>query len=356
MPSTRAGDVLLGVLSVPYTLLASAAFIGMLLVVLPMLFLEIRRKNKAGNISTGEGGSKTAIKTLAGRAVTSMCGYGPDAFAERLVRYRSLTGDGPVGRQVWRFSLRTLALGFRLNRRIYTEQMVSLIYRDRMPIADISYIHVRTCWLDDMVEQFAAGLGDQPGQLVILGAGFDMRCLRMGLPDTIVRYEVDAPGTQASKRALLDKVGLDGNHARYVGCDFTAERWLDCLREAGFDPSLPSCIVWEGVTMYLTREQVEENLRVAAELAPGSVIGFDVFGPWAQAEWLRKASARSGEPFQFGLPDEEIGAFVDGQGLSVLNHLGHREVKAPYLPQGPGGRDVGLVGDFGAFVIAGRQG
>lgn len=108
--------------------------------------------------------------------------------------------------------------------------------------------------------------------------------------------------------------------------------------------------------MYLTRALVEENLRVVAELAPGSVIGLDVFSSWSQAEWLRKASARSGEPSQFGLPDDEVGAFVEAQGLSLLDHLGHREVKARYLPQGPGGQDAGLVGDFGAFVVAGRPG
>ncbi len=356
MPRTRAQDLLLGLLSVPYTALASAAFVGMMLVVLPMLFLEIRRKQAGGNISTGEGGSKSAIKTLAGRAVTSMCGFGPDALAERLVRYRSLTGSGPVGRRVWRMYLWTVVWGFRLNRRIYTEQLVSLIYGSRIPIGDIGYIHVRTCWLDDMVERFVADRGDRAAQLVILGAGFDVRCQRLALPASLRRFEVDAPGTQQSKRLLLAELGLADAGTRYVSCDFTSQHWLERLCEAGFDPSLPTCVVWEGVTMYLTRAQVQENLRAAAGLAPGSVVGFDLFGPWCLAEWIRNASKRSGEPFQFGLSDGEVDAFVQDQGLTVLDHLGHEQVRARYLPQGPGGRDAGLVGDFGTFVVAGSPG
>jgi len=60
-----------------------------------------------------------------------------------------------------------------------------------------------------------------------------------------------------------------------VETDFNQRSWFQALTEQGFDPALPTFILWEGVTMYLDDEAVEATLRQVAQLASGSWIAFD---------------------------------------------------------------------------------
>jgi len=114
-------------------------------------------------------------------------------------------------------------------------------------------------------------------QFVILGAGFDTRPYR--LPnDTRVRvFEVDSPQTQMVKRETLQRVGIDSSAVTFVAADFEKDDWLACLSTAGFAPGQRTLFLWEGVTMYLTGEAVEDSLRKIASTAQGSVVAFDYF-------------------------------------------------------------------------------
>ena len=114
-------------------------------------------------------------------------------------------------------------------------------------------------------------------QFVILGAGFDTRAYRLP-SDTRVRvFEVDSPQTQLVKRETLQKVGIDSSAVTFVAADFEKDDWLACLSAAGFAPGERTLFLWEGVTMYLTREAVEDSLRKIASTAQGSVVAFDYF-------------------------------------------------------------------------------
>jgi O-methyltransferase involved in polyketide biosynthesis len=98
-------------------------------------------------------------------------------------------------------------------------------------------------------------------QFVILGAGFDTRAYRLP-KDTQVRvFEVDSPETQRVKRETLQKVGIDSSAVTFVAADFEKDDWLACLSAAGFDPGERTLFLWEGVTMYLNRETVEDRRR-----------------------------------------------------------------------------------------------
>ena len=74
-------------------------------------------------------------------------------------------------------------------------------------------------------------------QVVLLGAGYDTRALRLPeLADATV-LEVDHPATQGRKRSVLAKLGAD-SPARYVTWDFETramEDLPDVLEEAGLD-------------------------------------------------------------------------------------------------------------------------
>src|SRR5512147_2261117 len=68
----------------------------------------------------------------------------------------------------------------------------------------IVYMQVRTRLLDDAVRGFVAGGGRQ---LVVLGAGYDCRALRLPELAGSQVYEIDHPSTQGHKRAVLDRLG-----------------------------------------------------------------------------------------------------------------------------------------------------
>ena len=180
----------------------------------------------------------------------------------------------------------------------------------------------RTAFFDAAL---AHHLGDIE-QFVLLGAGWDTRAYRM--PQAIHCFEVDTPKTQQTKREMLKKVGLDTTRVTFVPADFLKENCLEKLVHAGFDPCKPSFFLWEGVTMYLDREAVENTLRIIAGTASGSVVAFDYFNADLiesqsfSMRYTRAVLSATGEPLTFGLQSappssKHVAAFLASCGLSM---------------------------------------
>ena len=114
-------------------------------------------------------------------------------------------------------------------------------------------------------------------QVVILGSGWDTRAYGL-LEDRDLRvFEVDQPPTLSAKREAVSRAGLDSSRVTFVATDSNQRNWIEALDESGFDTSQPAFILWEGVTMYLDEEAVNETLGHFATLAPGSLLAFDYF-------------------------------------------------------------------------------
>ncbi|MCU1335870.1 MAG: hypothetical protein JWO19_1451, partial [Bryobacterales bacterium] len=95
--------------------------------------------------------------------------------------------------------------------------------------------------------------------------------------------------------------------------------------------------IWEGVTMYLPEEAVEQTLRWVAAQAPGSAIVFDFVGAMVikffasvdlttLPEAARQAIGRlqkltAGEPWIFGIPDAGEREFLAKLGLELREVL-----------------------------------
>jgi len=165
-------------------------------------------------------------------------------------------------------------------------------------------------------------------QFVILGAGFDTRAFRLPKDTRVRSFEVDAPKTQATKREMLKKAGIDSTRVTFVAADFEKEDWLARLVDAGFNPDEPALFLWEGVIVYLDREAVETTLRKIASTAKGSVVAFDYFTTEAlesQALYWRYARAgtrAAGEPLKFGIDStppsrERLAEFLQSCGLAL---------------------------------------
>ena len=137
-------------------------------------------------------------------------------------------------------------------------------------------IAARTRYIDDLVlQEVANGIT----QLVILGAGYDSRALRLEPLKSIRVFEVDFPDTQAHKLSKLAELqALSMEHITHVPIDFNTQNLGDVLNKAGYAINQNTLFIWEGVTMYLSADAVDENLAfIATNNALGSSVYFDYF-------------------------------------------------------------------------------
>jgi len=248
------------------------------------------------------------------------------------------------------FAPKPLALFLRAAQRV---PLFATLPSHRGPIL----MQVRTRAIDDAVDDFTAGSaardpldasaaqhpGMAPGdQVVLLGAGFDCRAVRLpSLRDKLV-LEVDHPATQRRKRAVLERLGARPDNVRYIPWDFAAQPMSELparLREAGLDPKQRTLTIWEGVTMYLPLPAIEATLQtIKAYSAPGSWLCFmyleqrviqrpDLF------ERLVHATVRViGEPFHTGFDPRTVPAWLAARGFTLLWDRDENALVAHRLP------------------------
>lgn len=111
-------------------------------------------------------------------------------------------------------------------------------------------------------------------QIVIIGAGFDTFAYRTRSrridpsQDRYVSFfEIDRGRVQREKLRLLKEYLTEGEltyfleGVRFVECELGTDSLTDALLQSGFDRHLNTAIVWEGVTYYLSREEVNSTLQ-----------------------------------------------------------------------------------------------
>lgn len=183
----------------------------------------------------------------------------------------------------------------------------------------------RMAFFDEACDRYLPNMA----QLVLLGAGFDTRALRLPKDTRVRSFEADTPKTQAIKREMLSKTRLDATGITFVSADFEKEDWFTRLVDAGFDPSKPTLFLWEGVVMYLNREAVEDTLRKIGSCASGSVVAFDYFTTEVLSSqalywrFARMSTRAASEPLKFGVESlpptrERLAELLQPCGLSLV--------------------------------------
>ncbi len=185
----------------------------------------------------------------------------------------------------------------------------------------ILYMQIRTRVLDDHVRSFLAAHPD--GQLVLLGAGYDCRAIRLPELAGVPVFEIDHPATQARKQRVLAQLGV-ASPAHYIAWNF--EQPMSELAGAltGFDRARPALTIWEGVTMYLTEPAIDASLRaIRSWCAPGSQLAMTYFErtrierPSPMMRLVRTVVRASGEPFVWGWQAEEVPPYLAARGFRV---------------------------------------
>ena len=279
-------------------------------------------------VNMPRGISGTAYEPYMARLMLQMIGNRRDDVAERIAP--NLPALSPL---IMRLLMKTVALaarwsGFRGS---------FFAYPGPRPSTLMTFISHRTHFFDSAIA--AAAAADSPiRQFVVLGAGWDTRAYGP-LPDGadpsrsgVKIFEVDVPPTQEAKVRALKAAGVEHSHVNFAPTDFNQQTWLESLTEHGFDPDLPTFILWEGVTMYLDDAAVSKTLAEVAGFAPGSRIAFDffsrelVFGrkPYAVMGAYMRYALKSfyGENMRFGISTaaparQQALVFFEGRSLEV---------------------------------------
>jgi methyltransferase (TIGR00027 family) len=142
---------------------------------------------------------------------------------------------------------------------------------DRRAIVLRAWVVARTVFLDELL---AAACREGRRQVVLLGAGLDVRAFRLPWPQGVCLFELDTADVLDHKDLVLaEQAAVAACERIPVRCDLRTD-WPGALLAAGFEPGQPTVWVAEGVLAYLPQEQVEGVLADLTTLsAPGSRLG-----------------------------------------------------------------------------------
>jgi methyltransferase (TIGR00027 family) len=224
-------------------------------------------------------------------------------------------------------------------------QKITLRYVERKAPGFQSYIAARTRHIDEWLR---ACVADGVRQVIILGAGNDSRAYRFDQLKAIKVFEVDHPASQKAKMKKVKRIlGHLPGHVVYVSVDFIRQRLDDRLFESGYDKELKTLFIWEGVTMYIPAQAVDETLAfIAGNSGEGSSVVFDyvvksLLDGTCQLEDAKYYDPdyfkRKGEPFIFGLEPTAVEDFLSQRGFSGVNNACDGALKSLYF-NGFGGR------------------
>ena len=176
-----------------------------------------------------------------------------------------------------------------------------------------AHVLVRSAFAEDRLRQ-AVARGVR--QTVVLGAGYDTFAYRQpAWMDGVRLFEVDAPATQADKRARLAAAGIaEPPNVVYAAIDFERTPLAEGLRAAGLDPGAPAFFSWLGVMVYLTRDAVDAVFRTVAAMPPDSEIAF-TFTQGADSDMLAQRVGELGEPFRTTITVAELEALFTRRGF-----------------------------------------
>jgi methyltransferase (TIGR00027 family) len=164
-----------------------------------------------------------------------------------------------------------------------------------------AYQAVRTHFFDDF---FATAVTAGIRQIVILASGLDSRAFRLQWPAGTTVYEIDQPKVLEYKSATLDKHGVTPTAVRReVPIDLRFD-WPKALREAGFDPSVPTAWLAEGLLMYLPADAQDRLFeQITALSAADSHIAAETMGVQADERRERMRERFERIAAQFGMDD-----------------------------------------------------
>ena len=227
------------------------------------------------------------------------------------------------------------------------------------PKGAYEYVIARTKYIDSVFKQ---AVSEGVEQVLIFGAGFDSRSIRLLPPDSQVKvFEIDAPITQKAKMGRLVEIGVGlPENTVFVAVDFNKEDPEQKLVENGLLYGKRCLFIMEGLLMYLDEGAVKETFSLITRLgATGSQVLFDYIyssvlrheGRYYGEEDMHKNVEGVGEPWGFGIEEGSVEAYLSENNLCLLEELDSTELERRYFTNEEG-MVVGRVNGSHSVVLA----
>ena len=207
--------------------------------------------------------------------------------------------------------------------------------RDKEMPGVIGNLLYRTKYIDDILRENL----EEMEQLLILGAGFDTRALRIEGIESLKVFEVDHPQTISKKKRGLKNIHQElPEHLSLVEIDFENKDLREVLLKNNFDKSRKTLVIWEGVTQYLEKEAVDKILDYFAELKSGSRVLFTYIKKEVLAASERSQADQKiidfvkemGSPWKTAFKSIEIEELLRSRGLELIEDVGRAEYHKRY--------------------------
>ncbi|MGU3652899.1 class I SAM-dependent methyltransferase [Mycolicibacterium sp. A43C] len=227
-----------------------------------------------------------------------------------------------------------------------------------------NYQAVRTRFFDDYFAE--AGLQ----QVVILASGLDSRAFRLSWPAGTTVFEIDQPKVLEYKRQVLAEHGVQPTATRVEVAIDLRQDWPAALRSAGFDDTVPTAWLAEGLLMYLPGDAQDRLFeQITALSAPGSRIAAETAPMQAEERRAQMKERFDRIKEKFGLADSvDVGELMyndpdradlapwlaehgwDSAAVKSADEM--RRLNRWALPEGP---DIPEDDAFSQFVTATRR-
>lgn len=135
----------------------------------------------------------------------------------------------------------------------------------RTAIVGREYVATRTVFFDEFC---ASAIRQGTQQVVIVAAGLDARAYRLSCLAGVQVYEIDQPAIHEFKQSALGAQGLTPiANTHPVAVDLRNDDWPIALTEAGWDATLPSAWIIEGLLPYLSSDEHDRLFRTITRLS-----------------------------------------------------------------------------------------
>lgn len=264
--------------------------------------------------------------------------------AQYMALYRAMETRRSAGKRLFTdpYAIHFLYPGYRLLCRLVpfspAERLFYHLIQRRIPGALASGL-ARTRLIDDLLEQTVR---EGAQQVIILGAGFDCRNLRLPCLRGMGVIEIDHPDTARRKlRILRERAGALPVNSRYLSIDFNLQSLAALFSEQGVDMSLRTAFIWEGVSNYLFKEAIDAVFTLVGKFAKGSSIIFT----YIDKKVLEEPSAFFGaqrllqdldaieERWTFGFRPSALPGYLSEFGLQLIKDSGAADYRQQYIPE-----------------------
>ena len=220
----------------------------------------------------------------------------------------------------------------------FLRRLIFKIIQNKAPGALSSGI-ARTKYIDDLLEQTIA---DGVKQVIILGAGYDTRALRLDFLKNVSIIEIDHPDTSNIKiKKLENTIGNLPTNVKYYQIDFKKQNLTDLATEYHLNLDIPTTIIWEGVTNYLNQDSVNKTFEFIQKFSDKTYIIFTYIeklvleNPEAfqGTGKLFKNLKKNEEPYTFGIQPNKLSEYLNNFDLTLIENKSANEYRNKYLPE-----------------------